>query len=230
MNMVYQFTLTLVAQHFTMKKLIIAISLFISSFVKAQDCPGISVFPYSDEITAGDTLIITCVAKFIKTDVTYNWTISAGTIISGQGTARILVNTKEASGMFITATVEIKGLPAKCPNVASASAEVIPGAQLAVKGTFTNGQELKNAVQQFIAATGFKDTANTGTAFIYLYKAPNTTESAFNIFKQAIITAFEYNKIPPGQYIIADGGTKNLASYEIYLLARGMKEPLPTNQ
>lgn len=206
----------------------VAVSLFISSLAGAQDCPGISVYPYSDEITAGDTLIITCVTKFLKTDVTYNWTISAGVIISGQGTARILVNTKEASGMFITATVELAGLPAKCPNVASASAEVIPGAQLAVKGTFTNGQELKNAVQKFIAATGFKDTANTGTAFIYLYKAPATTESAFNIFKQAIISAFEYNKILPHQYKIADGGAKKLATYEFFLLARGMKEPRPS--
>ena len=213
-----------------MKKLFLtSITAFSLFFAKAQDCPGISVLPYSDQITAGDTLIITTVTKFLKVNVTYNWSISAGTIISGQGTARILVDTKEASGMFITATVELGGLPAKCANTASASAEVIPGAQLIVSGTFTNGQELKNAVQKFIAASGFKDSANTGTAFIYLYKKPNTTESALKIFKDAISRAFDYNKILPDQYKIADGGTKKLAFYEMYLMQGAAKEPKPSN-
>lgn len=212
-----------------MKKLLslsIAIATLLS--VQAQNCPGISVVPYSDEISAGDTLVFTCVAKFLKTDVTYNWSISAGTIVSGQGTARIQVNTKEASGMFITATVELGGLPAKCPNTASASAEVIPAAQLSVSGTFTNGQELKNAVQKFIAATSFKDSTVAGNCFIYLYKKSSTTESAFKIFNDAIVSAFEYNKILPSRYKIVDGGIKKLASYEFYLLQPGGKEPEPS--
>lgn len=205
------------------------ITCFTLSFAKAQDCPGISVYPYSDEITAGDTLIITCVTQFLKTDVTYNWTISAGTIISGQGTARILVNTAETGGMFITATVELGGLPAKCATTASASAEVIPAAQLVVKGTFTNGQELKNAVQKFLASTAFKDPGNTATGFIYLYKTTNTATSAMESFKKAIAGAFDYNKILPSQYKIVDGGKKKLLTYEIYLLQERSKEPPPSN-
>lgn len=213
-----------------MKKL-----LFLSFFaftlvpVRAQNCPGISVVPFADEVNAGDTMMFTVFTKVLEYNVSYNWTISAGTIMSGQGTARILVNTKEIGGEFVTATVELGGLPAKCSTTASASAEVIPAAQLVVTGTFTQGQELKNAVQKFIAATDFKDSANTGTCFIYLYKTSNTTESALEIFKKAIGDAFEFNKIHTYQYKIADGGEKKLSTYEFYLMGPGAKDPKPSD-
>jgi hypothetical protein len=210
------------------KLLLISFAILALLPARAQNCPGISVVPFTDEVSAGDTMMFTVFTKILEYNVTYNWTISAGTIMSGQGTARILVDTKEIGGEFVTATVELIGLPAKCSTTASASAEVIPAAQLVVTGTFTQGQELKNAVQKFIAATDFKDSANTGTCFIYLYKTPNTTESALEIFKKAIGDAFEFNKIYPYQYKIADGGEKKLATYEFYLMGPGAKDPKPS--
>lgn len=215
-----------------MKKLIsLTIAIVILSSAQAQNCPGIMVQSPFYEIPEGDTLVFVAATKGAdpKLALTYNWAISAGTIISGQGTAKIMVNTGGLAGMFVTATVELGGLPAKCASTASSSIEVIPAAQLVVSGTFTNGQELKNAVQKFIAATAFKDTANAGTAFIYLYKSAATTESAFKIFQDAIIGAFEYNKVLPHQYMIVDGGKKRLTSYEFYLLLPGGKEPKPSN-
>lgn len=213
-----------------MKKLLSLSTAILSLlFARAQNCPGISVESYSYEIAAGDTLVFIAGTKGAEVHVTYNWAISAGTIISGQGTAKIMVNTEGLGGMFVTATVQLGGLPAKCASTASSSVEVVPAAQLVVSGTFTNGQELKNAVQKFIAATSFKDGATIGTGFIYLYKKPSTAESAFKIFEDAIISAFEYNKILPHQYKIVDGGTKRLGFYEMYLLLPGGKEPKPSN-
>ena len=46
-------------------------------------------------------------------DPSYNWAVSAGSIGSGQGSATIAVNGLSA-GEFLTATVEIGGLPANC--------------------------------------------------------------------------------------------------------------------
>lgn len=215
-----------------MKKIVLVfIASFALLFTQAQNCPGIMVQSPSYEIPEGDTLVFVAATKGAdpRLPLTYNWAISAGSIISGQGTAKIMVNTGGLAGMFVTATVELGGLPAKCASTASSSIEVVPAAQLVVSGTFTNGQELKNAVQKFIAATAFKDTANAGSAFIYLYKGAATTESAFKIFQDAIIGAFEYNKILPHQYRIMDGGKKRLASYEMYLLMPGGKEPRPSN-
>jgi hypothetical protein len=213
-----------------MKKILIPLlAIFVCSFAQAQNCPGINVIPYTDEITAGDTLIFTATTTNLKVNVTYNWSVSAGKIVSGQGMARIYVDTKDASGSFITATVQLRGLPEKCSTTASASSNVIPGAQLVVSGTFTNGQELKNAVQKFIAASSFKDPANTATCFIYLYHAPNTSAGAMEDFKQAITGAFNFNKVTPDQYKIVDGGKKNLNNYEFYYLVAGGKEPRPSN-
>ena len=192
---------------------------------RAQNCPGISVVPFAEEVSAGDTMMFTVFIKVLEYNVTYNWKISAGTIISGQGTARIMVDTKDISGEMVTASVELVGLPARCSTTASASAEVIPAAQLVATGTFRNGQELKNVVQKFIASTDFKDEMNTAICFIYLYKTAKSTESEFVIFKKVIADAFEFNKIPNEQYKIADGGTKNLATYEFYLLNAGAKAP-----
>jgi hypothetical protein len=217
--------------HPIMKKLLI-LSIAIPGllFVQAQNCPSISVTPYSYEIAAGDTLVFIAGTKGALVHVTYNWSISAGNIISGQGTAKILVNTEGLGGMYVSASVELGGLPPKCVRTASSSVEVIPPAQLVISGTFTNGQELKNAVQKFIAATSFKDSAITGTGFIYLYKKPSAVESEFKIFKDVIAGAFNYNKILSYRYKIVDGGTKKLGFYEMYLLLPGGKEPKPSNQ
>jgi hypothetical protein len=51
--------------------------------------------------------------------VEYDWVISAGTIISGQGTPMITVRTDKSIRGEITATVTLKGLPPRCKNSAS---------------------------------------------------------------------------------------------------------------
>ena len=60
---------------------------------------------------------------------TYNWTVSAGTIISGQGTNYITVDTKGLGGQSVTATVEIGGGDPSCNRTASCTVPVRPGAR-----------------------------------------------------------------------------------------------------
>jgi hypothetical protein len=52
---------------------------------------------------------------------TYNWTVSAGTISSGQGTESITVDTANTAGQTITATVELGGVDPSCGRTASCS-------------------------------------------------------------------------------------------------------------
>lgn len=59
-------------------------------------------------------------------NVTYNWSVSAGTISSGQGTSSITVDTKGLGGQTVTATVEVGGLAAACARTASSSTAVKP--------------------------------------------------------------------------------------------------------
>jgi len=55
---------------------------------------------------------------------THNWSVSAGTIASGQGTSSITVNI--SAGQTITASVDLGGLDPSCPKTASCTASSPP--------------------------------------------------------------------------------------------------------
>ena len=70
-------------------------------------CPTLSVSGPAGLTNAGDTMTFTASASG---DLTYNWTVSAGTIESGQGTPSITVRTAAGmEGTNVTATVKIGG-------------------------------------------------------------------------------------------------------------------------
>ncbi|MBS1795940.1 MAG: hypothetical protein JSS81_18955 [Acidobacteria bacterium] len=60
------------------------------------------------------------------TEIKYNWTVSQGAIVVGQGTAEITVKTKPGATGTLTATVEIAGdLCEQCRRRASETAEIV---------------------------------------------------------------------------------------------------------
>jgi hypothetical protein len=57
----------------------------------------------------------------------YKWTVSTGSIVSGQGTRSVTVSTTKADeGLNITATVMVEGILPACTNTASETAPVAP--------------------------------------------------------------------------------------------------------
>jgi hypothetical protein len=85
-------------------------------------CPTVSASGPS-EVKQGDP--ITFNASVGASNVTYNWSVSAGTISSGQGTSSITVDTAGLAGQSVTATVEVGGLAASCGRTASATTSVV---------------------------------------------------------------------------------------------------------
>jgi hypothetical protein len=79
-------------------------------------CPTISVISPTESIKAGE--IITFEADMsgnLVTDVVYNWSVSQGEIIEGQGKSKINVRTtSEMAGSKLTATVDISGTDPAC--------------------------------------------------------------------------------------------------------------------
>jgi len=55
---------------------------------------------------------------------TYSWSVSAGTITSGQGTSSITVDTAGLGGQTVTATVELGGVAPECSRTDSCSTSV----------------------------------------------------------------------------------------------------------
>jgi hypothetical protein len=88
------------------------------------DCPVVLVScPDSD---TGPTLTFTAntVGGDPSIKLTFNWTLSAGKITSGQGTPSISVDTSGFEGQTFTATVEVGGFDKACANQASCSTRV----------------------------------------------------------------------------------------------------------
>lgn len=97
-------------------------------------CPTVAVSCPSDVSEGGS---ITFTANFTQgtpqVTPTYNWTVSAGTITSGQGTSSITVDTKGLGGNTVTATVEVGGVDPSCGRTASCSTPVRPNPKPPVK-------------------------------------------------------------------------------------------------
>jgi hypothetical protein len=88
-------------------------------------CPTISVSCPSD-IDPGQPITFTASVSGgpANATFTYNWSVSAGTISSGQGTSSITVDTAGLSGTSVTATVNIGGADPSCSATASCTTAV----------------------------------------------------------------------------------------------------------
>ena len=86
-------------------------------------CPNVSIY-CPDTVTLGQPVTFTANATGGTPGVTptYRWTVSAGTITSGQGTSSITVDTSGLGGQAITAKVEVLGYELDCS--ASCTAQV----------------------------------------------------------------------------------------------------------
>jgi hypothetical protein len=77
-------------------------------------CPTVSVSG-GDLVQPGQPMTFTAnVSGGSTADVTFNWSVSAGTITSGQGTPSITVDTTGLAGQNINASVRIGGFPPTC--------------------------------------------------------------------------------------------------------------------
>jgi PKD-like domain len=84
----------------------------------ADKCPFITVTGVAGETKSA---LFSANITSLHDNMTYNWTVSAGTIENGQGSLQIAVAATDASA--VTATVEVGGIPAACPNTASGTVE-----------------------------------------------------------------------------------------------------------
>ena len=92
-------------------------------------CPTVSVSCPSD-VDQGSPITF---SSSTADNVTYNWSVSAGTISSGQGTSSITVDTAGLGGQTVTATVELGGLDPSCSRTASCTTGVRPAPRTPVK-------------------------------------------------------------------------------------------------
>jgi len=97
-------------------------------------CPTISVSCPSD-VEQGSPITYTASIAGGDSNITatYNWSVSAGTITSGQGTSTITVDTAGLGGQSVTATVSAGGYDPSCSTASSCTTSVKPAPTPATK-------------------------------------------------------------------------------------------------
>jgi hypothetical protein len=89
-------------------------------------CPTVRV-SCPDSVPVGSPITFTASVEGGDTSVTptFNWSVSAGTITSGQGTSSITVDTTGIGGQTVTATVDVGGYGAECRASNSCTTSVL---------------------------------------------------------------------------------------------------------
>ena len=163
-------------------------------------CPTLSVSGPSGVTNPGDAMTFTASASG---DLTYNWTVSAGTIESGQGTPSISVRTtKEMGGSNVTATVNIGGTNPECKCRTDAS-ETAP----------VQARQTSSVVEEFGKAPNDDVKARVDNFYIQLNNNPNAqgyiinygTPAEIKARKAQIDKAIAFRKYDRSRLVWVDG-------------------------
>lgn len=191
------------------------------------ECPTLSVTGPSAAVNTGEPMTFTAnVSGGTQTNVTYNWTVSAGSITSGQGTPSITVDTTGLSGQEVTATVEIGGdVCAECTQkTASASGSVTtPPTPTPTKvdefGALQN-DDIKARLDPFAVAL---QNDPTSTGYIINYGTPAQVRRRETLMR----TYLTRNRgIDAGRLTFVNGGTGDIRT-ELYTVPSGATPPVP---
>ena len=205
----------------------------LAGYVNAQDCPKLNLSS-PDIIKDGDPAVFTAIVSGGK-DVkpTYNWSISSGTITSGQGTSVIYVDTKGLAGQSITATVEMGGYSPNCPTTSSSTISIdaaAPVNELHTKGDYTTPKYFNDEANKFAGdIMSAYYVLQVPHAVIYLYPGKNpTAAAALKQMAQRLRSALTKFGMTNKRYKIITGGKRATTSYEMWIVPEGVNDPVAT--
>lgn len=186
-------------------------------------CPSFTLSGPSGITSPGETMTFTA---SVGGDVTYNWSVSAGTIESGQGTPSITVRTTaDMADSNVTATLQIGGTdPAcNCPSTLSETAGVAPkpGAEKTDEFGSLPDDEVKARVDNFFIRLN-NDPSSKG--YIINYGTPAEIRKR----KAQINKAITFRKFDASRITFVDGpdnGSGILTKF--YIVPSGAVDPTP---
>ena len=186
-------------------------------------CPTVSVSCPSD-IEEGQPVTFTASVTGGPEGATwtYNWSVSAGTITSGQGTSTITVDTTGVTGQ-VTATVSLGGADPSCNNTNSCTTGVRPRPQPPVKfdeyGNIRFNDEkarLDNYAIQLQNSPG-----STGTIIVYGSCAGEAQQRGDRAKDYLVNT----RGIEAGRITVVDGGCRADLTVQLWIVPQGSTPP-----
>lgn len=195
---------------------------------QSQACPKVDIsglyevmhgspLTFSVNVTGGDQNVTP----------TYNWTVSAGTISSGQGTPVITVDTSEAmAGGTITATVEVGGYARNCDSVRSSTSDVkakpAPARKIGEYGAVKPAEE-KTLLDKYATELA-SDMTTQGFIAAYPGRAGGSKE-----MQTAVMRALNYldknHAIPASRFITVAGAQREKLTIELWVVPAGADSP-----
>lgn len=191
-------------------------------------CPNLSVSCPTDLVEVGQPVNVS--ANVSGGDpsaaITYNWTVSAGTISSGQGTPSITVDTTglEGGGQ-VTATVELGGVAPECNRTASCTAQlrVTPKARKFDEYNNIAFNDEKARLDNF-AIELQNDPGAQGYIIAYGGRKArvNEAQARADRAKDYLVNT---RQIDAGRIVTVDGGYKEDLTVELWIVPTGAAPP-----
>lgn len=156
-------------------------------------------------------------------DALFNWSVSAGTISSGQGTSQIEVDTNGmAAGDVIEANVQVLGYPASCDISASASTTVVKKAYRVFEGAYTDDAELARLLNVLI-----EKRVPEGKSYVVFYAGSAAAAGELDRLKATAKSHIEDQGQDPEDFPILDGGKREQTTIEFWMAGPGDEAPQP---
>jgi hypothetical protein len=196
----------------------------------AADCPTLTT-SCPDSVDADKPMTFTANVSGGDPNVTptYNWTVSAGTIESGQGTSTISVNTMGlAPDSTITATVDVGGYDRECATSSSCTGVMLAKVEahkIAEYGTLPLKAEQAKLDDFFLEFYNSSETR----VYIYAYggraSRPGDARKAAERAKSYLVGKRE---LDAASVTIVDGGYREEPTIELWIVPNIAEAPEPT--
>jgi hypothetical protein len=193
-------------------------------------CPTVRV-SCPDSVSGGEaiTFVVTASGGDPQVTPTFNWTVSAGSISSGQGTSVITVDMTGVPGdTNVTATVDLGGFNRSCAVASSCTTMVMKKAEAR---KFDEYGKIRPADENARLDNFVIELQNDPTAQGYLI-AYGGRRSKAGEAKKAAARAKTYlvkkRGLTAQRLTTVDGGYREESSYELWLVPPGAQPPQPT--
>ena len=194
----------------------------------ACECPTISVTGPAGITNPGDTMTFTAnVSGGSQASITYNWSVTGGTIESGQGTPSITVRTtREEANSNLTATVDIGGTDPSC-NCTTTASETAPVAGLPEAVLINEFGKMSNDDVRAQLDIFFGELANNPNNQGYIINYGTDREIAAR--ERLITNHIAFRKFDRSRITLVRGGTSpdGVVHTKFYRVPPGAENPMP---
>ena len=195
----------------------------------AQTCPTIRVNGPYDIIKQGTPVTFVALVDAPDNDAkrTFTWSVSAGTIVDGQGTSIAKVDTKGLGGQTVTVTVEVGGISNNCSNNSSFSVEIEspPEAKKVDEFGEVNSEGEMARLDNFAIEL---QTEPLAKGYVIVYSGPKSKPGDASKSLTRIAGYLTKNLgIDAARIVTIDGGKKSAVTTELWLVPEDAEPPTP---